>query len=84
MCHLRLTFFFVFVVIHFFLNVKTSKLENRLEYADPYTVETEMMLIPVMTESAEVVFGKTGILTQLPGLRDTELAIILLFLENPN
>ena len=43
-----------------------------------------MMLIPVMTESAEVVFGKTGILTQLPGLRDTELAIILLFLENPN
>lgn len=43
-----------------------------------------MMLIPVMTESAEVVFGKTGILTQLPGLRGTELAIILPFLENPN
>lgn len=35
-----------------------------------------------MMGSAEVVFGKTGILMQLPGLCDPELAIILPFLEN--
>lgn len=35
-----------------------------------------------MMQSAEAVFGKTGILIQLPGLCDPELAMILPFLEN--
>lgn len=41
-----------------------------------------MLASPLMMGSAEVVLGKTGILMQLPGFRDPELAIILPFLEN--
>lgn len=66
----------------FFKNVKTSNLENRLAYADPYTVGKEMLASALTMGRAEVVFGKAGILIQLPGLRDPDLAIILPFLEN--
>ena len=41
-----------------------------------------MMVLPVMIESAETVFGKTGILIQLPGLCDTELAVVLPLVES--
>lgn len=37
-----------------------------------------------MIESAETVFGKTGILIQLPGFCNPELAIMLPFLETLN
>lgn len=76
---------FCFILLQFFKTVKTPpKLEKRLEFGDPYIVEKEMMAIPVMIESAETVFGKTGISIQLPGLCDPELAIMLPFLETLN
>lgn len=42
------------------------------------------MAIPIMTESAETVFGKIGILIQLSGLCDPELAVVLPFVESLN